>query len=75
VTEVHTPPTGPQVSLPRGPAPMVTPNGSAKLSSRRPGREFFPASWLKRRVKVTLREPVGDLSGTLLEYYATAFAL
>jgi hypothetical protein len=24
---------------------MVTPDGSAKLTSRRPGRELFPSSW------------------------------
>jgi hypothetical protein len=45
-------PNGPAVSLPSGPSPMVTPDGSAKLTSRRPGRELFPSSWLRHKARI-----------------------
>jgi hypothetical protein len=37
---------------PNGPAPMVTPDGSYQLTARRPGRELFPASWLRHRARI-----------------------
>jgi hypothetical protein len=52
---------------PNGPAPLVTPDGSAKLSSRRPGRELFPSSWLRHRARIMYGDGQ-DLSGVLLEY-------
>jgi hypothetical protein len=54
---------------PNGPAPMVTPDGSAKLTSRRPGRELFPATWLRHRAEVTYDG--GSISGLLLEFCST----
>ena len=57
MTETHTP---------NGPAPMVTPDVSAKLTARRPGRELFPSSWLRHRARITYDG--GDLSGVLLEF-------
>jgi hypothetical protein len=54
---------------PNGPAPLVTPDGSAKLTSRRPGRELFPASWLRHRAEIT--HVGGSISGVLLEYCST----
>ena len=51
---------------PNGPAPLVTPDGSARLTSRRPGRELFPASWLRHHARIIYDG--GDLSGVLLEY-------
>lgn len=59
MTETHTPSTN-------GPAPLVTPDGS-RLITRRPGRETFPASWLRHRVTVTYGDGQ-DLACTLLEY-------
>jgi len=46
-------------------APLVTPDGS-RLLARRPGRELFPASWLRHRAAVSYEG--GDITGTLLEY-------
>ena len=51
---------------PNGPAPLVTP-GDAQLVGRRPGRELFPSSWLRRQARIQYGEGK-DLSGTLLEY-------
>ena len=51
---------------PNGPAPMVTPDGSYQLTARRPGRELFPASWLRHRVEITYDG--GSLAGVLLEF-------
>jgi hypothetical protein len=51
---------------PNGPAPMVTPDGSYQLTARRPGRELFPASWLRHRARIIYDG--GDLSGVLLEF-------
>ena len=58
MTETHTP---------NGPAPLVTPDGSHKLTERRPGRELFPASWLRHRARI-IYSSGEDLSGVLLEY-------
>jgi hypothetical protein len=55
-----------------GPAPMVTPDGS-RLTTRRPGRELFPSSWLRHRACVVYDG--GDLSGVLLEYCASGLVL
>jgi hypothetical protein len=60
VTETYTP---------NGPAPMVTPDGSYQLTARRPGRELFPASWLRHKAEVTYAG--GSLSGVLLEFCST----
>lgn len=46
-------------------APLVTPDGS-RLLARRPGRELFPASWLRHKAAVSYEG--GDLTGTLLEW-------
>lgn len=46
-------------------APLVTPDGS-RLLARRPGRELFPASWLRHKAAVSYEG--GDITGTLLEY-------
>lgn len=51
---------------PNGPAPLVTPDGSAKLTARRPGRELFPSAWLRHRAEITYDG--GSLSGVLLEF-------
>ena len=56
-------------STPNGPAPMITPDGSAKLTARRPGRELFPASWLRHKAEVTYDG--GSMSGLLLEFCST----
>jgi hypothetical protein len=50
-----------------GPAPMVTPDGSYQLTARRPGRELFPASWLRHKARVMYGDDQ-DLSGVLLEF-------
>jgi hypothetical protein len=47
---------------PNGPASLVTPDGSAKPTSRRPGRELFPTSWLRHKAEVTYEG--GRMSGT-----------
>ena len=52
---------------PNGPAPMVTPDGSYQLTARRPGRELFPASWLRHKARVMYADGQ-DLSGVLLEF-------
>ena len=52
---------------PNGPAPLVTPDGSYQLTSRRPGRELFPSSWLRHRARVMYADGQ-DLSGVLLEF-------
>jgi hypothetical protein len=52
---------------PNGPAPMVTPDGSYQLTARRPGRELFPASWLRHRARIMYGNDQ-DLSGVLLEF-------
>ena len=54
------------VHTPNGPAPMVTPDGSYQLTARRPGRELFPASWLRHKAEITYSG--GSASGVLLEY-------
>lgn len=46
-------------------SPLVTPDGS-RLLARRPGRELFPASWLRHKAAVLYDG--GDVTGTLLEY-------
>ena len=51
---------------PNGPAPLVTPDDSHKLTARRPGRELFPSSWLRHKAEVTYDG--GSLSGVLLEF-------
>jgi hypothetical protein len=51
-------------------APLVTPDGS-RLLARRPGRELFPASWLRHRARIAYDNGTskgGDLSGVLLEW-------
>ncbi len=52
------------------PAPMVAPDASYRLTSRRPGHELFPSSWLG--CKATLSYHNGnetyDLRCTLLEF-------
>ncbi len=53
-------------------APRVSPDGS-RLLARRPGRELFPASWLRHRAAVSYDNGSGapgggDLSGVLLEW-------
>ena len=51
-------------------APAVSPDGS-RLLPRRPGRELFPASWLRRHVHVSYddgSQKGKDLSGVLLEW-------
>ena len=53
-------------ATPNGPAPLVTPDGAARLTSRRPGRELFPTSWLRHRARIIYDG--GDLSGVLLEF-------
>jgi len=52
---------------PNGPAPLVTLDGSAKLTSRRTGRELFPSSWLRHRARIMYGDGQ-DLSGVLLEF-------
>ena len=52
-------------------APLVTADGP-RLFARRPGRELFPASWLRHRVRIAhdggSGSPKGvDLSGESLE--------
>ena len=54
------------VYTPSGPAPLVTPDGSHRLSARRPGRELFPALWLRHKAEITYSG--GSASGVLLEY-------
>ena len=56
-----------------GPAPLVTPDGSYQLTARRPGRELFPASWLRHKAEVTYEG--GSLSGVLLEYCSAGLIL
>ena len=54
----------------QGTTPVVSPDGS-RLLPRRPGRELFPASWLRRRVRASYEDGSpkgGDLSGVLLEW-------
>lgn len=46
-------------------SPLVTPDGS-RLLARRPGRELFPASWLRHRAVVSHAD--GDITGTLVEF-------
>ena len=50
-----------------GPAPLVTPDGSYQLTARRPGRELFPASWLRHKARVVYGDGQ-DFSGVLLEF-------
>lgn len=53
-----------------GTQPVVSPDGS-RLLSRRPGRELFPASWIRHRVRIAYDDGSpkgGDLSGVLLEF-------
>jgi hypothetical protein len=69
-----------EVSVPpsyNGPAPIVTPDGSAKLTSRRPGRELFPSSWLRGNARIIYDSGSGsvDAVGTLLEYCSTGLIL
>jgi len=50
--------------------PVVSPDGS-RLLARRPGRELFPASWLRHRARIAYDDGTpkgGDLSGVLLEW-------
>jgi len=52
--------------------PLVTPDGS-RLLARRPGRELFPASWLRHRARIAYDDGSGapkggDLSCVLLEW-------
>jgi hypothetical protein len=61
------------MSTPNGPVPLVTPDGSARLTSRRSGRELFPASWLRHRARIMYDG--GDLSGVLLEYCSTGLII
>src|SRR3712207_1723476 len=63
---VITPPAEDRAALPTGPAPLVTPDGSAQLTSRRPGRELFPASWLRREARIEYGD-AQSIAGTLLE--------
>jgi hypothetical protein len=51
-----------------GTAPVVAVDGS-RLFARRPGRELFPASWLRRKAAVL--HAGGDTTGTLLEFCGT----
>jgi len=53
-----------------GPAPLVTPDGSYQLTARRPGRELFPASWLRQRARIMYGDGHDgqDLAGVLLEF-------
>ncbi|GEM_PF-7008252 len=53
-------------------APRVSPDGS-RLLARRPGRELFPASWLRHKTRIAYDDGSGapgggDLSGVLLEW-------
>lgn len=57
-------------ATPNGPAPLVTPDGSAKLMFRRPGRELFPSSWLRHKAEITYAG--GSLRGVLLEFCSVA---
>ena len=53
-----------------GTTPVVAVDGS-RLVARRPGRELFPASWLRRKAAVLYDDgtPKGaDVTGTLLEW-------
>jgi hypothetical protein len=54
---------------PNGPAPLVTPDRGYRLTARRPGRELFPASWLRHRARIIYDG--GDLAGVLLEFCST----
>jgi hypothetical protein len=56
-----------------GPAPLVTPDGS-RLTARRPGRELFPASWLRHRARIMYGDGQ-DLSGVLLEFCSTGLII
>ncbi|MGI9049255.1 MAG: hypothetical protein ACR2GU_07775 [Rubrobacteraceae bacterium] len=50
--------------------PVVSPD-EGRMFSRRPGRELFPASWMRRKVRIAYDDGStkgGDLSGVLLEY-------
>lgn len=50
--------------------PVVSPD-EGRMFSRRPGRELFPASWIRHRVRIAYEDgsPKGaDLSGVLLEF-------
>ena len=50
--------------------PVVSPDGS-RLLARRPGRELFPSSWVRRQVRISYDDgsPKGaNLSGVLLEF-------
>ena len=47
----------------------ITPD--SKVMARRPGRELFPASWLRRGVRLTYEVGGGktaDVRGTLLDF-------
>lgn len=55
-----------------GTTPVVRPD-EGRMFARRPGRELFPASWLRRRVRISYDAGGGatkaaDLSGILLEW-------
>jgi hypothetical protein len=57
--------------------PLVTPNGS-RLLARHPGRELFPASWLRHRVRIAYDDGSpggGDLTGVLLEWRGAGLIL
>ena len=56
-----------ETRTPNGPAPLVKPDGSYQLTARRPGRELFPASWLRHKARVMYGDGQ-DLSGVLLEF-------
>jgi len=60
-----------------GPAPLVSPDGSYRLSARRPGRELFPAGWLRCSARIVYESGDGsaDLSGTLLEFCGVGLIL
>lgn len=52
--------------------PVVSPD-EGRMFSRRPGRELFPSSWMRREVRISYDDGSGapkaaDLSGVLLEF-------
>ncbi len=57
-----------------GPAPMVTPDGSYQLTARRPGRELFPASWLRHKAHVMYGDGQ-ELCGVLLEFCSVGLVI
>lgn len=56
-------------------AVVTTPD--ARVIGRRPGRELFPAAWLKRSVRLTyeIGGKTSDVRGTLLDFCGTGLLL